>query len=93
MITTLGLGLHFLLELCALACVAIWGWRSSDNLLAQVLLGIGLPVALAAVWAVFRVPGDPGPARIAVAGPVRLAIECSFGSASSPGRPAQTANI
>lgn len=75
MIGTLGLGLHFILELCALAAVANWGLRSGDTLLARLLLGVGLPLTLAAAWAIFRVPGDPGQARIAVAGPVRLAIE------------------
>ena len=75
MIASLGLGLHFILELSALAAVANWGLRSDDNLLAKLLLGVGMPLALAATWAIFRVPGDPGPARVAVAGPVRLVIE------------------
>lgn len=75
MITTLGLGLHFILEICALLAVAYWGWQSSDNLPVRLLLGLGAPVALAAIWAIFRVPNDPGPARVAVSGPVRLVIE------------------
>lgn len=75
MMATIGLGLHFILEICALLAVAYWGWQSNDDLFPRLLLGVGVPVALAAIWGIFRVPNDPGPARVAVSGPVRLVIE------------------
>ena len=83
-IVTLGLGLHFILELCALAAMAFAGFRLGDNLAMRLLLGIALPVAAAAVWGIFRVPNDPGPATVAVDGRLRLLIEWAiFGLAAA----------
>lgn len=82
-IVTVGLGLHFILELCALAAMAFAGFRLGDNLIMRVLFGIALPVAAAAVWGIFRVPNDPGPATVAVDGRLRLLIEWAiFGLAA-----------
>ena len=39
---------------------------------------IGLPVLLAVIWAVFRIPNDGGAPVVAVSGQVRLAIEAGF---------------
>ncbi len=74
-IVTLGLGLHFMLELCALTAMVYAGFRLSDSLAIRLLLGIALPVAAAAVWGIFRVPNDPGPATVAIDGRLRLLIE------------------
>ncbi|MFN8120790.1 MAG: YrdB family protein [Thermoleophilia bacterium] len=69
-----ALGLHFVVEILALIAVGAWGWTRHDGLL-RLVLGIGLPILLAAVWAVFRAAGD-GPAPIVtVPGPVRLVLE------------------
>jgi hypothetical protein len=81
----MGLGLHFLLELAALIMVAIWGFRAGTGWWQQISLGILLPLLLAVVWAVFRVPKDPGNAIVAIPGPVRLALELAIlgGAAAS----------
>lgn len=74
-ITTVGLGLHFLLELCALAAMVYAGFRLGDSLPVRLLLGVVLPIVAALVWGIFRVPNDPGAAIVAVPGPLRLLIE------------------
>ncbi|HAJ37501.1 MAG TPA: hypothetical protein DCL15_17675 [Chloroflexi bacterium] len=83
-ITTVGLGLHFLLELCALVAMVYAGFRIGDTLLMRLLLGVVLPVVAALAWGVLRVPNDPGPAIVAVPGLLRLLIEWAvFGIAIS----------
>ncbi|HJP71707.1 MAG TPA: YrdB family protein [Candidatus Limnocylindria bacterium] len=68
------LGLHFLLELIALFAVGYWGWMTHDGT-QRWLWAMALPLLLATVWAVFRVPGDGGDPIVTVPGPVRLLIE------------------
>jgi hypothetical protein len=70
-----GLGLHFLLEIGAMAALVHWGFNASPNMAVKLLLGLGVPLAAAVVWGVFRVPNDPGPAPVAVPGALRLLIE------------------
>lgn len=72
---SLGLGLHFLLELAALIGVATWGFQPSHTAWQKILFGIGLPILAAAAWAIFRVPNDPGRAVVAIPGALRLALE------------------
>jgi hypothetical protein len=74
-ITTIGLGLHFMLELCAFAAMIYAGFRLSDSLGMRLLLGVVAPVVAAVAWGVLRVPNDPGAAMIAVPGPLRLLLE------------------
>ena len=56
--------LRFLLELAALAGLAIWGWRTGPTGV-NVVLAVGAPLAAAALWGAFvapkapRHPGDP----------------------------------
>lgn len=57
-----------------------WCWRFGNTV--KYLLAIGLHLIAMAVWAVFRVPGDPGSAPVAVSGIVRLLIEVLFFSAA-----------
>jgi hypothetical protein len=68
------LGLHLLLEALALVAVGFWGWTTHDGVQRWVW-AIALPLLLATVWAIFRVPGDGGDPVIAVPGVVRLLIE------------------
>lgn len=68
---------RFILELCALTAIGIWGWKQSDGLF-RFVLAIGIPTILAAIWGVFAVPDDPsrsGAAPVVVSGIVRLSIE------------------
>lgn len=76
----LKLALHFILELVGLFAFGYWGFTVYDGIL-EWLLGIGVPVAAAAVWGVFRVPNDGGPGGdpvVKVSGIVRLLIEAAF---------------
>lgn len=71
------LGVRFLLELTAVVSFGILGWRAFDSPW-RFLLVVILPVAVAALWGTFAVPGDPsrnGEATVAVPGVIRLIIE------------------
>ncbi|NLF13672.1 MAG: YrdB family protein [Anaerolineaceae bacterium] len=72
-----NLALRFFLELAALAAMAYWGWTTHEGA-PRFLWTIGLPVVAAALWGIFRVPNDPGPAPVAVPGRVRLLLEALF---------------
>jgi len=52
----LNLAVAFLLELCMLAAVAVWGFKTQDSWLMKILLGIGLPVLIAVLWGTFLAP-------------------------------------
>lgn len=76
----LNLSVRFLLELAALYAFGRWGWSQSADFLRYVLM-IGIPLFAAAMWGVFRVPGDAsanGGAPVPVAGWVRLLFEIAF---------------
>lgn len=69
--------LRFLLELAALGMVGYWGWTRGDGV-TRWALALGIPLVMAAIWGVFRVPDDPRDALVAVPGIVRLGIEGVF---------------
>lgn len=73
-----NLGLRFLLELAGLAAAGYWGFATFDNWPMKLICGIGLPLVMATVWGVFRVPNDGGPPTVRVAPRVRLALEFVF---------------
>lgn len=75
MLRVINLGIHFLLELCALGSVVYWGFSTGGGWGMKLVLGLLLPTLLAVIWGVFRVPNDPGPAPVAVSGTVRIVIE------------------
>jgi hypothetical protein len=72
------LAIRFALELVLLAAYASWGWHLGNGGAVGVLLAVGLPVLAAALWGIFKTPGDstanPKPV-VAVPGIVRLALE------------------
>ena len=68
---------RFLLELASLFAFGYWGWTQHSGAL-QIVLTIGFPLLAATVWGVFRVPGHPGAAPVAVPGLVRLLLEALF---------------
>jgi hypothetical protein len=66
-----NLGVRFVLELCALAALAYWGWKAGDRMPAKLLLGIGAPLVAAVVWGLFVAPK----ATFDVGDGLRLALE------------------
>lgn len=76
----LNLALRFLLELALLAALAYWGFTRYHGVIRWVV-GIGAPIAAAAVWAIFRVPGDGGQPIVVTPGPIRLVLEATLFSA------------
>ena len=52
----LNLAVRFLLELCMLAAVGYWGFKTQSALVMKILLGIGLPVLIAVLWGTFLAP-------------------------------------
>ncbi|GAB2564846.1 YrdB family protein [Nocardia heshunensis] len=71
------LGVRFLLELTAVVSFGILGWRAFDTPW-RFLLVVILPIAIAALWGTFAVPGDPsrnGEATVPVPGIIRLVVE------------------
>ena len=75
-----NLTLRFILELCALTAVGVWGWQQSESWL-KFVFAFGLPIILAVIWGSFAVPNDPsrsGNAPIITPGYLRLIIELSI---------------
>jgi hypothetical protein len=52
----LNLLVRFLLEICMLAAVGYWGFKTGSGWAVRVILGIGLPVLIAVVWGMFVAP-------------------------------------
>lgn len=72
----LNLAVRFLLEMVAIVVFAMWGWKHEG--MWKYILAIGIPLVAMTIWGVFRVPGDPKDAPVAVKGIVRLVIETLF---------------
>ena len=78
----INLALRFILELVALFALGLFGWTLGGGGPLRFVWAILFPLAAAAAWAVFRVPGDGGPPVVQVPGVVRLLIEIAvFGGA------------
>lgn len=76
----INLALRFLLEMAASLAIGYWGWHRASGVL-RYLPALALPLAAAAVWGTFRVPGDAsasGDAPVPVPGPVRLVLELAL---------------
>jgi hypothetical protein len=52
----LNLVVRFLLELCMLAAVGYWGFKTQSGWGMKIILGIGLPVLIAVIWGLFVAP-------------------------------------
>lgn len=70
--------LRFVLELAGLWAQGYWGFATQDNWALKLLLGLGIPFVMAALWGVFRVQQDGGPPVIEVAPQLRLLLEVVF---------------
>jgi hypothetical protein len=73
----INLVLAFLLEIAALIATGYWGWTQHEGI-GRIVLTIGVPVVLAAVWGVFRVNNDPNEALVEIPGWLRLILELGF---------------
>jgi hypothetical protein len=79
LIKSANVGVRFLLELCALAALAYWGFRTGDQVLLKLVLGVGAPLIAAVLWATFGAPA----AQAKLSGGLHLALEVViFGAAS-----------
>lgn len=58
LIQSANLALRFVLELCALAALGYWGFKTGQGMLLKIVLGIGAPLLAALVWAIFVAPGS-----------------------------------
>jgi hypothetical protein len=76
--------LRAVLEIAGVIGLILGGW-SLAGVPIGLLLAIALPIGAAALWGTFRVPGDPGPAPVPVAGPLRLVIELGLLGAGALG--------
>jgi hypothetical protein len=52
----INLGVRFLLELCMLAGVGYWGFKTHSGWAMKILFGIGLPILIAVLWGYFMAP-------------------------------------
>ena len=68
------LGLHFLLELAALASLAYWRWTTQTGIW-RIVWAVALVVVAAVAWAVFRTVGDGPNPTVAIPGVLRLILE------------------
>jgi hypothetical protein len=74
----INLALRFLLEIAALVIMGLWGYQLSAGPL-RVAFAIGIPLLAAALWGIFRFPGDPRPdVPVPVPGAVRLLLEVLY---------------
>jgi hypothetical protein len=82
-----NMALRFVLELAALAGIAIGAWSTGSGW-ASWLGSVVAPLIAATAWGVFTVPDDPsrpGQARVPVAGWVRLLLEVAVFGAGALG--------
>lgn len=71
-IKSANLLLRFLLELCILAVLGYWGFKTGRELLLKIGLGIGAPLLAAVVWATFVAPNTRMQLGQSRGGPLRL---------------------
>ncbi|MEU6876089.1 YrdB family protein [Streptomyces sp. NPDC046751] len=80
------LGIRFLLELFALYCFGLWGWRRVPGPLRYVAV-VAIPMVVAIVWGDFATPGDEarsGETMFDTPGPLRLLLEVAvFGGGAA----------
>lgn len=48
--------IRFLLELCLLAAVGYWGFKTHSGWAMKIVFGIGLPILIAVLWGLFIAP-------------------------------------
>jgi hypothetical protein len=76
----LNLLVRFLLELCMLAAVGYWGFKTHSGWTMKIIFGIGLPVVIAVLWGLFIAPKATYP----LSGISYLTLELILLQAQSP---------
>ncbi|MGG3890505.1 YrdB family protein [Metabacillus fastidiosus] len=56
LIKSLNIALRFLIELCSLFAIGYWGFQMGKGILLKSILGIGAPLTIAVIWAMFGSP-------------------------------------
>lgn len=51
-----NLALAFVMELVAFASLALWGWRTGESIVLEVVWAIGVPVLAISAWGAFAAP-------------------------------------
>lgn len=75
-----NVALRFLLELCLLAALGYWGFKTGSTAIAKLALGLGSPLLAATLWGLFVAPRS----NMQLAEPLRLALEVVlFGCAAA----------
>jgi hypothetical protein len=68
-----NLALKFLLELAALAGLAVWGWHAGHSA-TRIVLAVAAPVAMGVVWGLFAAPRSARRVPIGWRVPLELGI-------------------
>jgi Protein of unknown function (DUF2568) len=66
-----NLAVRFLVELCALAALAYWGFSLDAPIMVRVVLGVATPLIAAIAWGAYVAPR----ARLSAPASMRLAVE------------------
>ena len=53
---SINVAVRFLLELCVLAAVGYWGFKTGSGWFLKILFGIGAPLLIVALWGMFGAP-------------------------------------
>jgi hypothetical protein len=53
---SINVAIRFLLDICVLIAVGYWGFKTGSGWLLKILLGIGTPLLIAAIWGTFGAP-------------------------------------
>ena len=79
-LANVNLALRFLLELGALAAVALWGWKTGDGVL-RFVLPVAAVSAVVAVWALFVSPNPTIELPLAARLVIELGVWLAAGAA------------
>lgn len=58
-VTAVNAAVRFVLELCALAALGYWGFRTGSGPVVRIILAAGAPLLAGAAWALFGAPARP----------------------------------
>jgi hypothetical protein len=67
----INLAVRFLLELAVLGAFVHWGFRVGRTISSRVALGVGIPIIIAVIWALFVAPES----TVDTSGTVKFIIE------------------